>query len=109
MIRKCEYCHKRRQVHPDTLFCAECTRHFNMVVEKYLDGDPLTPLKAAEAVMKRPSAAVRISKYCVAKNCRRVGTTAKRVSDFWIVLCEQCKGEAVTLDTDKIIDEELLQ
>lgn len=58
--------------------------------------------------MKKRKAApewVRISKYCVNKGCNRVGTAAKKLSDFWVVLCDQCNGTTVTLDLNKILPE----
>ena len=39
-----------------------------------------------------------ISKYCVNKGRKRVGVIAKRVSDFWIMLCDECQGKTITLD-----------
>jgi hypothetical protein len=50
---------------------------------------------------------VRISKLCVNKGCVRRGTVAKRLSDFWIVLCDQCQGKTIALDMNKICAEEL--
>ena len=54
MYGECDFCHKFKVVNPRTKFCRECKEHWDMVVEKYLDGNPLTPLKAAAAVMKNP-------------------------------------------------------
>jgi hypothetical protein len=44
---KCDYCHKRRLVGRKTKFCDECYYEWNRVVDKYMDGDPFWPLKAA--------------------------------------------------------------
>jgi hypothetical protein len=48
---------------------------------------------------------IRISKFCVNKGCNHVGTVAKRLSDFWVVLCDDCQGEAITLDVNKLLSE----
>jgi hypothetical protein len=44
---ECDYCHEFKVVGARTKLCRECREHYRMVVDKYLDGDPLTPLKAA--------------------------------------------------------------
>jgi hypothetical protein len=48
---------------------------------------------------------VRIPKFCINKGCHRVGTVAKKLSDFWIVLCDDCQGKTITIDTNKTISE----
>ena len=48
---------------------------------------------------------IRISKYCVNVGCKRRGVAAKRLSDFWVVLCDQCRGKEITLDMKKIVAE----
>lgn len=53
----------------------------------------------------KPPAWVRISKYCSNKGCRRVGVVANRLSDFWVVRCDQCQGKEITLDIDKMLSE----
>jgi len=54
---------------------------------------------------KTPPAWIRIPKFCVNKGCRRVGVVAKKLSDFWVVMCEECKGGTITLDFDKTLSE----
>lgn len=47
-----------------------------------------------------------ISGVCCNGTCRRVPVVAKRFSDGWISLCDQCQGKTVQLDKhslDKII------
>lgn len=53
----------------------------------------------------KPPEWIRISKFCVSVGCRRVGTSAKRMSDFWVVLCDECQGKQITLDVRKILSE----
>jgi hypothetical protein len=54
----------------------------------------------------KPLCWIRISKYCVNKGCKRIGTLAKRMSSgFWIVMCDDCQGKTITLDMGKIPDE----
>lgn len=48
---------------------------------------------------------IRISKFCVNKGCKRVGVVAKRLSDFWVVLCDECRGKTIALDMHKIVAE----
>ena len=48
---KCDYCGKRRMLDRSG-FCKECVEHWIMVVDKYMDGDPLTALVYAEATLK---------------------------------------------------------
>lgn len=40
---------------------------------------------------------IHISKHCT--SCGKRGTSAVKVSDFWIVYCDDCKGKTVTLNT----------
>jgi hypothetical protein len=55
---------------------------------------------------RKPAEWLRISKFCVAKGCKRRGITANRLSDFWVVLCEQHQNTQITLDIDKIPEEQ---
>jgi hypothetical protein len=54
---------------------------------------------------KAPPEWVRISKFCVNRGCTHVGTVAKRLSDFWIVLCDDCQGKTIALDVSKMLSE----
>jgi hypothetical protein len=48
---------------------------------------------------------VHIGKLCSHKGCRRRGVVAQKLSNFWVVYCEDHKGGPVTLDMTKICDE----
>jgi hypothetical protein len=53
---KCDYCGEVKRINRKTKFCAKCAREFLETVDKYLDGDPLAPLKYALPVKKRRTA-----------------------------------------------------
>ena len=53
----------------------------------------------------KPPQWIRIPKFCVNKGCKRVGVVAKKLSDFWIVLCDECQGKTITMDANKILSE----
>jgi hypothetical protein len=55
--------------------------------------------------LKAPPEWIRIPKYCSNKGCKHVGVVAKKLSDFWVVLCDDCQGKTITLDVDKILAE----
>jgi hypothetical protein len=48
---------------------------------------------------------IKIGRLCSNKGCRRIGTVAKRLSDFWINLCDECQGKTIRLDMNKICAE----
>jgi hypothetical protein len=48
---------------------------------------------------------IRIGRLCSNKGCKRIGTAAKKVSDFWINLCDKCQGTTIVLDMDKVCAE----
>jgi hypothetical protein len=47
MYGECDYCHKFKTISARTKFCRQCWEQWHMVMDKFLDGDPLTPLEAA--------------------------------------------------------------
>lgn len=64
----------------------------------------------ARSKQTKPPEWIRIPKFCVNKGCNRRGITARKLSDFWVVLCAECErqniaGKSITLDTTKIMAE----
>jgi hypothetical protein len=43
-----------------------------------------------------------ISGVCCHKGCKRVAKSARKLSDFWVSLCDDHAGRKITLDMDKI-------
>ena len=52
LSKKCDYCRKRRKVNPETEFYRECTEQFQIVTDKYLNGNPFLPLEVARELSK---------------------------------------------------------
>ena len=56
----------------------------------------------APARRSRVVPSISIGKYCSAKGCKKVGRYAEKVSDWWVVRCEDHHGQRITLDLNKI-------
>ena len=47
-------------------------------------------------------ATVVIGKICSHKGCRNVGRYAEKLSDFWVMTCDEHHGQKINLDLNKI-------